>query len=652
VSPRPATKEIRPAFRLLAAQQRGLSHDERLDTLALTAVKDKVPALPVAEAIVSARVRLTIDGPCTLTIDIEDPLWLIERSGMLDRNDDGRLDALAVAVDKLRFRLVDARRRTPQTLTLEFEDEAWVLMDQHTKRISSNRGTTTRPEFILRMVREVRARDLAVFMPESANRAPVARPDLPDARPHGGTGFDAGTTFKIKGQRADAQQMKEVATALTVADQENATDRPRLALLVSGMGESGFRDIPNSAGSPYGGVFQALKTRNLSTQEQARYFLKGGQGFQAGGAIAAAREHPDWSPGTIAYKVEGSRANFPSDAAAEHHYEQHRKEAERILKLWNRGDGARGDSVLTFKQYRFTRGRPGVVETSTEAGVRLAREVNWRFYAIGGVVCFVSDARLITQPAWLTIDGLTRDGEWHLPDGLLEWPTYSHGRGKLPSEVSMRVTADAWGVPPGEVMSINNMGPISGRWIIETFEFDLLDATDATVDLIKPVTPRKEPAPDVITTDTSASGTPAGAKRGVKWAVSKIGHYREEFGSNRGEELDALEQKFGFSGAPWCAMFATTAAVEGGAPRECRTASVADINRWCEEGSHGYQRGFRATPKPGDLMTFDNRHVGYVEKVNPDGTVGTIEGNTSAGKVARLTRKRTEGKFVRPDYPT
>jgi hypothetical protein len=489
---RPAIKEINPQLRLLAAQQRGLTHDERLDTLALTAVKDKVPSLPVAEAITAAWVRLTIDGPCTLTLDIEDPLWLIERSGMLDRNNDDRLDALAVAVDKLRFRLVDARRRTPQTLTLEFEDEAWVLMDQHTKSISNSRGTMTRPEFIMRMVREVKARDLAIFIPESSNRAPIARPDLPDARPHGGTGFDDKATFKIKGVKADAQQMREVATALTVADQEDATNRPRLALLVSGIGESGFRDIPNSAGSPYGGVFQALKTRKLSTQEQARSFLKGGNGFQQGGAIALARAHPDMSPGEIATRVEasGQPGSF---------YDAHRKEANVILALWNRGDGARGDSVLSYKQYRFTRGRPGVKETSTEAGVRLAREVNWRFYALGGVVGFTSDDYLISQSAWLTIDGLTSAGEWQLPPGLLEWPTYSHGRGKLPGEVSMRVVADAWGVPPGEVIAYNNMGPITGRWITETFEFDLLDATDATVDLIKPVTPRKETAPEVVT---------------------------------------------------------------------------------------------------------------------------------------------------------
>jgi hypothetical protein len=231
-------------------------------------------------------------------------------------------------------------------------------------------------------------------------------------------------------------------------------------------------------------------------------------------------------------------------------------------------------------------------------------------------------------------------------------PGYDVNHGKLSDTVTLRVHANSWSLYPGAVVALRNMGPITGRFIVETFEFDLLNLTEATVTLTKPLPARKEPAPETITVDVGPDTVSGSAQKTLAWARSRIGHYAEDFGSNRGQELDALEKQFGMSGAPWCAIFATTALVQGGITRDCRTAAVADINQWAQAGSHGFTKGFRGTPRPGDLMTFGNDHVAIVEKVNSDGTVGTIEGNTSAGKVARLKRDVSSGKFVRPDYVT
>jgi surface antigen len=49
-------------------------------------------------------------------------------------------------------------------------------------------------------------------------------------------------------------------------------------------------------------------------------------------------------------------------------------------------------------------------------------------------------------------------------------------------------------------------------------------------------------------------------------------------------------------------------------------------------------------------MCFGTEHVALVEKVTGD-SVTTIEGNTSAGQVARRPRLSSTGDFVRPDYP-
>lgn len=643
-----------PSGVLLAAQQQSLTHDERIATMSLRSLKRGVPTLPIEDVLVRAEVTLTLDGASTVELDVLDPNWLIERSGVLDPDTNGILNAVAISIDSIPFRLSDARRAPGSpTITLEFEDLAMALLDEHDSFKAFSRGTKTRAQFVKWMVDEVKTRDLAFWSPDAVTAQPVAKPDLPSTAPkQGETGFDKGATFKVKGVVADPSQMANAATVLGVCDDEGMSDRLRITILCAAIGESTLRDIPNSQGSPYGGVLGGRKDRHLSTTEQARSFLKGGNGFQGGGAIALARSHPEWSAGHIAYVVEGDLSNFGGVAStAEYFYQQHHDEAKAIVDLWNGANTGGSRTVQRFKEYRYTRGLPGQKETSRKAAQRLAEEVNWRFYAIGGMVVFNSDEQMIAGRAGLSLTPTVQDDGTMLVDGLLSMPGYEWGHGKLPAQVEMQAIANAWSVFPGEVVLLHDMGPLTGRWLVETFRFDLLNATVANVQMIKPLPSRKEPAPDAITVDVGTDSAKAGASSAVKWAVSRLGHYAEEFGNNRGQELDALEQRFGLQGAPWCAIFATTALVHAGVQRDCRTAAVKDINDWCVAGTHGYMRGYRGTPKPGDLMVFGNDHVALVEKVANDG-IHTIEGNSSAGEVARLIRAPSSGKFVRPVYPS
>jgi hypothetical protein len=127
-------------------------------------------------------------------------------------------------------------------------------------------------------------------------------------------------------------QLAQVARALSVADQINAPPLPVLAMVDAGLGESGFSDVQNGQGSGYCGVFQG-SPRNVAcsdTELQARSFLQGGLGFNAGGAIAYAHAHPDASPGLIATLVEtsGKPASF---------YDVHTPQANRIIAVWRAG---------------------------------------------------------------------------------------------------------------------------------------------------------------------------------------------------------------------------------------------------------------------------------------------------------------------------
>jgi hypothetical protein len=643
-----------PGAALLDAQSAALAHDQRIDALNLRPLQAGVPDLPIDEIIVKATLKLTIEGASSLELSLHDPDWLIEQSGVLmDRTGrDKRLRAIDITLDGIAFRLVKASREDSAVLDLTFEDRAAVVLRDNTKPRSWSRGSKTRAEAIGAMIAEEKHYPVAYYSPERGITQPVAEPDRPSTTPErGDTGFDPGASFKIKGDKADGGQKREIATALGVADQENATPRARLAMLVAGIGESGFRDIPNAAGSPYGGVFQALKTRHLSTAEQARSFLKGGNGFQGGGAMALAREHPDWSVGHIAYVVEGDISNFGGDAAkAEAFYQTHHDEAAKIADAWNSGtEAGHDDTVLRVREYQFTRGIPGKRESTLDAAIRLADEVNWRFYVAGNVAAFVTDDRLLSAPAMVVLEDIH-------DTGLLEPPTYDVDHGKVAQEATLRVDADAWSVGPGNVIVLRGdvFGGIEGRWIAHTIEENLQVSTDTTITLSKPLAPRKEPAPDIIeqpATPDTTTGAGAGAARAISWARSKIGHYKEEFGANRGAELDRLEQRFDMVGQPWCAIFATSAVAQSGLGDTVKTAAVATIRQWAQAGSHGYQKGFRASPRPGDLLCIGTSHVALVEKVRSGGALQTIEGNTSANKVARLNVRHVgDGDLVRPDY--
>jgi hypothetical protein len=130
----------------------------------------------------------------------------------------------------------------------------------------------------------------------------------------------------------DFEQARNATIAFTVADELHAPPLAVLAMGVAGLGESDFRIVPNGQGSGYCGVFQASPD-NIpcnDTEQQARSFLKGGLGFQAGGAIHLAITRSSLSPGTIATMVEGS-------GQPGRFYDVHRPKVEHLIDAWRSG---------------------------------------------------------------------------------------------------------------------------------------------------------------------------------------------------------------------------------------------------------------------------------------------------------------------------
>jgi len=149
----------------------------------------------------------------------------------------------------------------------------------------------------------------------------------------------------------------------------------------------------------------------------------------------------------------------------------------------------------------------------------------------------------------------------------------------------------------------------------------------------------------------AAPGFGAGAGAAVLAAAeSQVGAAEEPPGSNDGPQLALYRSAVAGAapGQPWCAYFASWAAAQAGVPLGPDGAglgAVADIAAWA--ASSGRLLPPEATPAPGDLVLYGDRHVGIVEAVEPDGSLRTVEGNY-ANAVSRVHRARAEATgFVR-----
>ena len=98
----------------------------------------------------------------------------------------------------------------------------------------------------------------------------------------------------------------------------------------------------------------------------------------------------------------------------------------------------------------------------------------------------------------------------------------------------------------------------------------------------------------------------------------------------------------------WCADFATYVAKEAlrangeSIPSGFGSSSVAGLKSWGMKNGRYTQDVAQA--KPGDIVIFNRSHTGIVKNILADGTVVTIEGNTS-DKVAERKYSPNSGKI-------
>jgi hypothetical protein len=136
----------------------------------------------------------------------------------------------------------------------------------------------------------------------------------------------------------------------------------------------------------------------------------------------------------------------------------------------------------------------------------------------------------------------------------------------------------------------------------------------------------------------AAQGT--GGAGALAAAQSQVGVSEQPPGSNDGPQIAEYRTATAGSGVgPWCAYFTSWAAAQAGAPlgeAGQGFGSVSALYGWAQRTGRATPAGPGVQPNPGDLIVWGGEHIGIVESVDPDGSIHTIEGNSS-NAVSRRT---------------
>jgi hypothetical protein len=450
----------------------------------------------------------TIEGASSITASIHDPhLQFLNSDAIVDvteakvHKSSSRHSPLVrkanlhsvVVLDNLVWSLAGIGLQSGHMLQAILEEDA-VKALRNTKPLTMSRGAVTRAQFIKRMFDDA---GVPLVCPEldvkqrieTTQEAESEKQRLHKRKP----GLAAHAKLTIKQLPMDSEQRQNVEEALGAAGDLAAGHLPTLAMLVAGIGESDFRksSVAHSQNGAQVGVFQSDKIPADEVAKQAHYFLKGGESFQAGGAINLAAAEPSLTAGDIATRVEGG--GQPGAF-----YDVYLSEAEAILNAYIGGDlqGFNGEPIKFAKSYQFQR-KAG--ETSWACARRLAEEVNWYLFIEGGVGYFMSGSYLKrSKPRMLVAPGA--DGIREVTFKVMEAPSHDD---------TITVTCDAklWQAPPGSIADVEGYGMVDGRWVVTDINRANMSLETTVVTLGRLKEPKLEPAHELGAFSAPSSGS-------------------------------------------------------------------------------------------------------------------------------------------------
>jgi hypothetical protein len=175
-----------------------------------------------------------------------------------------------------------------------------------------------------------------------------------------------------------------------------------------------------------------------------------------------------------------------------------------------------------------------------------------------------------------------------------------------------------------------------------------------TASVASPAAATAAPATAGAATAVAPAAAPSGnsaAARMVAMAQAEVGQAEQPPGSNNSPRI--AQYRTATAGAPgpgpWCAYFVSWLARQSGVPvgdHGQGFGSVDALYAWAQKSGRAVPASSGQNPKPGDLIVWDE-HIGIVESVKPDGSIQTIEGNSSDRVSRRVHQKGDAIGYVR-----
>lgn len=493
--------------------------------------------------ITEAQLTRTIEGGSTVALTMYDSDRKLLNSGITA----SRID---ISVDMFKFSLVRVEKQNAD-LILTFEDWAVSELRKKTKPIKAKRGSTTRAEFVQRMVKEVPG--LKLVCPELHKTQPIAKKEDADTTAEKDdkkeNGFATNNGLTVKGQKATPEQLRNADLILQVGKSLGADSFTMSTAIATAIQESNLVNLGGGDRDSVG-LFQQRPSQGWGTVAQVHDPAYASTNFFTK-AMAQRKAHPNFTLTQLAQSVQIS--GFPNA------YARWNNESDAIFNSWSGSDEFPGASVSSTKPYEFHRGGAGHKgEDSWQCMQRLADEVDWRCFVVGKNVYFIPDRDLYKARP---VDTISED------DDLIDSINFDFDLGKDVSHAEVECHASRWVAPPGSCLMIEKCGPANGRWMVSEISRSLYN-NDTTINLIKPQKALPEPRASTSSTTTEAQNSKLkhvggfGGDFAVRLGMQYVGG-PYLFGAHHGDSYEALRD--GDPTPPFdCSSFARFMWAKGG----------------------------------------------------------------------------------------
>ena len=533
---------------------KGLMGDD-LDLQAFTLYVSKKLRLKAIDQVMDATINRTLLGASTVTFELDDSDREILQSGVLHQ-------MLDIQLDGLWFRLVQVSKDEGDTLSLTFETREISVLRLYNKRRIVSRSHMTRARFILDLVKEVSNNGvfpkIPVVIPElneiqlvEGSTSPVGNnadalnnqgipTDLPPADDPIDTLLDPrrGLHAKDPNSPPRADQVSNVNTILGVASAMGARRKVMVCAIMTALQESDITNVDPAHSDPgSSGVFQQRPDSGWGTFEQGQNVAFAAKQFISR-CITYDRDHPTATYNDLCQAIQGSA--YPNA------YGQWKDNAENWVTAYllttgkenalpviptstsEIAAGGIADQLVDFQSvqrdpaidpnsttdtYYYYRGVPGAVTTANGDNndihswgledswtciQRLANEVGWYAFFVGGTFWYVDGPTLFSMKPIMVVDEKSPG---------VDSISFDYDRGKKSATVTLKVRVGRWLAQPGAVVQLAHMGPVNGKWLVAEFSRSLFDLT-ATVTLQKPMPELPEPKTN-ISAPTGITAPPA-----------------------------------------------------------------------------------------------------------------------------------------------